>query len=197
MARSRPSGVVLAWAAEHGLDLNPPVEMPEFVSWVGEPPPDWGRWTPEELASRAWSGVDLWWRKDWAPMDVSIRDLDDWEAEEVTAFPPSRQRDRVLGHLTRTRFVVSTSLPVSPLPPDALWEAAWVLLDYFTAHHVSLVHIEGECFFAVGLLVLATIWSSLGDYAQGRSSRPAATGHRGRRSGSPARAGWGWDDPHP
>jgi hypothetical protein len=47
-------GMVLAWAAEHGLELDPPAEMPEFVSWVGEPPPDWGRWTPEELASRDW-----------------------------------------------------------------------------------------------------------------------------------------------
>jgi hypothetical protein len=36
-------GTVLAWAGEHGLDLDPPPDMPEFVSWVGEPPPDWDR----------------------------------------------------------------------------------------------------------------------------------------------------------
>jgi hypothetical protein len=136
-------GMVLAWAAEHGLELDPPAEMPEFVSWVGEPPPDWGRWTPEELASRDWDGVDLWWRKDWAPMDVSIRDLDGWETEEVTELSPSRQRDQVLGHLARTRFVVSLGLPVSALHDDALWEAVWALLDCFTEHHGALVHIEG------------------------------------------------------
>jgi hypothetical protein len=151
-------GAVLAWAADHGLDLNPPADMPDFVSWVGEPPPDWGRWTPEELASREWGGVDLWWRKDWTPMDVTIGDLDDWEAERVAALPPSRQRDRVLGHLARTRFVVSIRLPISALHHDALWEAVSVLLDYFTEHHGALVRIEGEGFAQAGRVILETTW---------------------------------------
>jgi hypothetical protein len=73
---------------------------------------------------------------------VTIRDPDDWEAEEVGEFPPSRQRDQVLAHPARAR-VVSLSLPVSALD-DALWEAVSAVLDYFTEHHSALVHIEGE-----------------------------------------------------
>jgi hypothetical protein len=151
-------GTILAWAAEHGLDLDPPPDMPEFVSWVGEPPPDWGQGTPEELASRAWCGVDLWWRKDWTPMDVTIRDLDDWEAEEVAELRSSRQRDQLLAHLARTRFVVSLSLPVSALEDETLWEAVLVALDYFTEHHGALVHIEGEGFSQAGRVILETTW---------------------------------------
>ena len=75
---------------------------------------------------------------------VTIRDPDDREAEEVGELPPSRQRDQVLAHLARTRFVVSLSLPVSALNDDALWEAVSAVLDYFTEHHSTLVHIEGE-----------------------------------------------------
>jgi hypothetical protein len=151
-------GMVLAWAAGHGLDLDPPPEMPEFVSWVGAPPPDWGRWTSEELASRGWDGVDLWWRKDWTPMGVTIRDLDDWEAEEVGELPRSRRRDQVLAHLAGTRFVVSLSLPISALEDDALWEAVSVVLDYFTEHHGALVHVEGEGFCRAGRVILETTW---------------------------------------
>jgi hypothetical protein len=151
-------GTVLAWAGEHGLDLDPPPEMPEFVSWVGEPPPDWGQETPEELASRDWDGVALWWRKDWTPMTVTIRDLDDWEAEQVAELPRSRQRDQLLAHLAETRFVVSLSLPISALEDDALWEAVSVVLDYFIEHHSALVHIEGEGFFQAGRMILATTW---------------------------------------
>jgi hypothetical protein len=135
-------GTVLAWAAQH--DLDPPPDMPEFVTQVGEPPPDWGQGTPEELASRDWNGVALWWRKDWTPMDVTIHDRHDWEADQVAALPPSRQRDQVLAHLARTRYVVSISLPISALEDDALWEAVSVLLDYFAEHHGALAHIEGE-----------------------------------------------------
>jgi hypothetical protein len=151
-------GTVLAWAGEHGLDLDPPPEMPEFVSWVGEPPPDWGQERPEEPASRDWDGVALWWRKDWTPMTVTIRDLDDWEAEQVAELPRSRQRDQLLAHLAETRFVVSLSLPISALEDDALWEAVSVVLDYLTEHHSALVHIEGEGFFQAGRMILATTW---------------------------------------
>jgi hypothetical protein len=44
--------------------------MPEFVSWVGEPPPDWGPWTPEELASRV-SALhdDALWEAVWVLLD--------------------------------------------------------------------------------------------------------------------------------
>jgi hypothetical protein len=151
-------GTVLAWAGEHGLDLDPPPEMPEFVTWVGEHPPDWRSWTPQELASRDWDGVALWWRKDCTPMTGTIRGLDDWDAERVAELPRSRQRDQLLARLAGTRFVVSLSLPISALEDDALWEAVSVVLDFFTQHHGALVHVEGEGFFQAGRVILETTW---------------------------------------
>ena len=91
-------------------------------------------------------------------MTVTIRDLDDWEAEEVRELPRSRRRDQVLAHVAGTRFVVSLSLPVSALEDDALWEAVSVVLDYFTDHHSALVHIEGEGFIQAGRMILETTW---------------------------------------
>jgi hypothetical protein len=151
-------GTVLAWSADHGLDLNPPAEMPEFVSRVGEQPPDWGPGTPEELSRRDWDAIALWWRKDWTPLDITIGDRHDGDVDAVAALAPSRQRDQVLAHLARTRFEVSLRLPMSALEDDALWEAVSVVLDYFAKHHGALVHIEGEGFFHAGRLILTTTW---------------------------------------
>jgi hypothetical protein len=151
-------GTVLAWAAEHGLDLTPPPDMPEFVSWVGEQPPDWGPWTAEELAGRDWGGVALWWRKDWTPLTVDIDDGDDGRGDMAAELPPSRQRDQVLAQLARTRFVVTMRLPISALEDDALWEAVSVLLDYFVEHNGTLVHIESDGFYRGGRLILKTAW---------------------------------------
>ena len=47
---------------------------------------------------------------------------------------------------------------MSALHDDALWEAVWVLLDYFTEHHGALVHIEGEGFSQAGRVILETTW---------------------------------------
>lgn len=151
-------GSVLAWAAEHDLDLTPPPEPPSFVTSVGDQPPDWRSWTPEELAGRDWHVVNLWWHKDWTPLEVDIDDGDDGWRDVVAELAPSRQRDQVLAHLAQTRFVVRMRLPISALDDDALWEAVSVLLDYFVKHHGALVQIEREGFYRGDQLILKTTW---------------------------------------
>jgi hypothetical protein len=153
-------GTLLAWAADGGVDL-------------AGTPPDEAPWAPEELAGRDWNSVALWWRVDWSPLLVSIEHRDDhdsprrgyfadddrgWARERLEAFPRSPQRDQVLAHLRRSRFVVSISLPISALDDETMWEAVSVLLAYFVEHTSAMVHVENDGFYQDDTLVLATRW---------------------------------------
>jgi hypothetical protein len=108
----RPSALSLPGAAEHGLDLTPPPQMPSFMTWVGVQPPDWRSWIPQELAGRAWDGADLWWQG-LDPLEVVIDDRDEAQGDVVAESPPLRQRDQVLAHLAGTRFLARMRLPIS------------------------------------------------------------------------------------
>jgi hypothetical protein len=150
-------GTVLAWTAGHGVDLT------------GEPGSP--AWAPEELQDRPWDSLGLWYRPDWAPLLVSINHVNDRPAlfatalfasevarmrEALAEFPPSQQRDLVLAHLARSRFVVAVQLPMSALDHDDLWEAVSALLDYFVEHSGAMVHIEGDGFYQADNLILET-----------------------------------------
>ena len=136
---------------------------------TGEPtsPP----WTPEERQGRPWDSLGLWYRPDWTPLLVSINHVADPPAlvadslfasdvrrmrEALATFPASQQRDLVLAHLARSRFVVAVQLPMSALDDDDLWEAVSVLLDYFVEHSGAIVHIEGNGFYHADKLILET-----------------------------------------
>jgi hypothetical protein len=137
-------GMVLAWTASRGVDLT---EEPGSRAW-----------TPEELQDRPWDSLGLWYRPDWAPLLVSINHGNDRPAlvagslfasdvrrmrKALMEFPTSQQRDLVLAHLARSRFVVAVQLPISALDDDDLWDAVSALLDYFVEHSGAIVHIEG------------------------------------------------------
>jgi hypothetical protein len=71
---------------------------------------------------------------------------------------PSPQRDHVLEHLARTRFLVSVAMPVSQFGDDErAWGAVDLLLDYFVERHGGLVHGEGEGFYDSDGRLLVTI----------------------------------------
>jgi hypothetical protein len=150
-------GMVLAWTAGHGVDLT------------GEPGSP--AWTPEELQDRPWDSVGLWYRPDWAPLLVSINHVADRPTlfadnlfasdvgrmrEALAEFTRSPQRDLVLTHLARSRFVVAVQLPISALDDDDMWEAVSALLDYFVEHSGAIVHIEGDGFYQADKLILET-----------------------------------------
>jgi hypothetical protein len=150
-------GMVLDWTATRGVDLT---EEP------GSPP-----WAPEELLDRPWESLGLWYRPDWSPLLVSINHVAyrpahsrydlfasevGWMREALAEFPPSRHRDLVLAHLTRSRFVVAVQLSVSALQDDDQWEAVWALLEYFVEHSDAIVHLEDTGFYQGHRLVLET-----------------------------------------
>jgi hypothetical protein len=76
--------------------------------------------------------------------------------EALAEFPRSPQRDLVLTHLARSRFVVAVQLPISALDDDDMWEAVSALLDYFVEHSGAIVHIEGDGFYQADKLILET-----------------------------------------
>lgn len=149
-------GAVLAWTASQGVVLTSEPASPPF--------------TLEELQSRPWDSLGLWYRPDWSPLTVNIYHAADrssifadegrWFREEITELPESRPRELVLAHLARSRFLVAISLPISALDDDALWEAVSVLLDYFVQHSGAMVHIEGDGFYQADKLILDTPTSS-------------------------------------
>jgi hypothetical protein len=165
--------MVLAWTAGHGVSLTQEPGSPA--------------WTPEELQGRPWDSLGLWYRPDWAPLLVSINHVNDPPApvagdlfasdvgrmrRALTEFPPSQQRDLVLAHLARSRFVVALQLPMSALDDDDLWEAVSALLDYFVEHSGAIVHIEGVGFYQADKLILKPLASSM----SGQVHMTASTG---------------------
>jgi len=72
--------------------------------------------------------------------------------ERVTALPPSPERERVLDHLRRTRYIIANEY-LSDAEEDT-YAAGGALLDYFVAHHGGLVHAEGEGFWLGETLLL-------------------------------------------
>ena len=136
-------GTLLNWASHRG------------VVFTGQPSAS--PWTPDELEVRHWQGFGLWYDPDHGPLEVHVHHTDgpeghftsnlNWYREGVAELPPSPQRDKVLAHLMRTRFIVALNLPVSGLDTEELWQAAWVLLDYFLKYSNGLVHIEDDGFY--------------------------------------------------
>ena len=142
---------------DHGVDLTQEPGSPA--------------WAPEELQDRPWDSFGLWYRPDWAPLLVTINHVNDRPAlvagslfasevgeirEALSGFPPSQQRDLVLAHLARSRFVVAVQLPMSALDDDDLWEAVSALLDYFVEHRSAIVHLGGNGFYQADKLILET-----------------------------------------
>jgi hypothetical protein len=140
-------GEVLAWAKGR-------------EPWLGFVPPG-ETCPPEELDNQDWHAQGMFYNQD----DFFVVDiyragdrhdvLGDICASVVDGFrgnleqlSPSPQRNQVLQHLARTRFVVSVAVPVSQFGDDErAWGAVHLLLDYFVERHGGLVHAEGEGFY--------------------------------------------------
>jgi hypothetical protein len=145
-------GTVLAWTASHGVVLTQEPSSPA--------------WTPEELHSRPWDSLGLWYRPDCSPLCVSIDHAEGrssifagevgWMRQAIAEFPASRPRDLVLAHLAGSRLVVAVQLPMNALDDEALWEAVSALLDYFVEHSGAIVHIERDGFYQADQLILKT-----------------------------------------
>jgi hypothetical protein len=135
-------GTLLKWAADRGVVLT-----------GSDPSP----WTAVDLETRYWQGLGLVDHPDRGPLEFYVHQLDqvrnqfadylDWYLEGVEAVPASSDRDVVLDHLGRTRFIVALNVSAADLDVEEFVAAVWVLLDYFRAHNDALIHIEGEGFY--------------------------------------------------
>jgi hypothetical protein len=136
-------GSLLDWARKLGVELS-------------GGPSDAG-FTHAELARRHWEGLALWYLPDRGHLEFHMSSFNDPGSrlagliqefrEEVAALDPSDEREEVLAHLDRTRFVVSLNLPVSGFDTEELWTATWVLVDYFLEMRGGLLHVDGEGFY--------------------------------------------------
>jgi hypothetical protein len=124
-------------------------------------------WTTEQLQDRPHDSVALCYHPDKPPsLVVDVDHADDLSgiAEEIEEFlerledvAPSPARDRIIRHLTRSRFIVAIRIPTSVLGTDheeALWQASDLLLDYFVQHSDGLIQADGEGFYEAGTLIL-------------------------------------------
>ena len=124
-------------------------------------------WTTEQLQDRPHDSVALCYHPDGPPslvVDVDHADDPSGIAEEVGEFlerledvPPSAARDRIIQHLTRSRFIVAIRIPTSVLGTEheeALWQASDALLDYFVPHSDGLIQADGEGFYEADTLIL-------------------------------------------
>jgi hypothetical protein len=141
-------GEILTWAEgrQPWLGFAPPGETPG----------------PEQLQSRRWEASSVFYGPDddfivdvyraGEPSTVLGKDLFSSlvnrfrrSVEQLRASP---QRDNVLSHLGRSRFVVSVSVPLSHFgDDDRAWGAVSLFLDYFVERCGGLVHAEGEGFY--------------------------------------------------
>lgn len=141
-------GEILAWAKgrQPWIGFLPPGETP----------------MPQQLEDRVWNASAVFYDRDAAfvvdiyrasePDMVLGKDIFSSLVNQfhrsVERLPPSPQRDNVLSHLERSRFVVSVSIPLSQFGDDErAWEAVSLFLDYFAERRGGLVHAEGEGFY--------------------------------------------------
>jgi hypothetical protein len=129
--------------------------------WFGFAPPG-EQLTPEQLEDRTWDASAVFYNPDDAfVVDVYragepdkvlgqdiFADLVDRFRRSVERLSQSPQRDNVLSHLERSRFVVSVGVPLSRFGDDEeAWAALSQFLDYFIERRGGLVHAEGEGFY--------------------------------------------------
>ena len=130
--------------------------------------PSTAPWTTEQLQDRPRDSSALHYHPDKPPslvVDVNhADDPSDLVKEELREFrerladvAPSPARDRIVQHLTRSRFIVAIRIPTSVLGTkheEALWQASDALLDYFVEHSGGLIQADGEGFYEADTLIL-------------------------------------------
>lgn len=127
-------------------------------------------WTTEQLQDRPRDCIVLSYHSDEpSPLVVDVDHVDDPSGlaeEELEEFlerlgdlAPSPGRDRIIQHLTRSRFIVAIRIPTSVLVTEyeeALWQASHALLDYFVQYSDGLIQADGEGFYEADRLIIKT-----------------------------------------
>jgi hypothetical protein len=142
-------GEILTWAAGR-------------KPWLGFVPPG-EQYPHERLEDRYWRAENVFYnqddtfvvdiygadeRGDIPGMDIFAGEVDEFR-KAVTQLPSSPERDGILEHLARTRFLVSIAVPLSRFGDDErAWGAVDLLLNYFVERHGALIHREGEGFYS-------------------------------------------------